>query len=178
MLTSFKSNQVSTNVGLSVKIVNDLRDDTHMTSMKIVKFLRTLTSLVHLRPNFFHLLDVGRPISNAQFSLTKKIKMGRPEHLLTLQPPPPTSSNISFTPKVVKYLYKTSNPNFWLGRKTIHVNWYYLYFKNFKCVPLIMGTMRVVGNSELTCTFEYLFRYSRRNFNEPFIHGIDSIEYI
>ena len=32
--------------------------------MKIVQFLRPLTLLVHLRPNFFHPLDLGRQISN------------------------------------------------------------------------------------------------------------------
>ena len=35
-----------------------------MTSMKIVQFSRPPTSLVHLRPKFFHSLDLGRPISN------------------------------------------------------------------------------------------------------------------
>ena len=35
-----------------------------MTSIKIVQFLRPPTSLVHLRPKLFHLLDLGRPISN------------------------------------------------------------------------------------------------------------------
>ena len=32
----------------------DIWDDTHMTSMKTVQFSRPLTSLVHLRPWFFH----------------------------------------------------------------------------------------------------------------------------
>ena len=35
-----------------------------MTSMKIVEFLKSPTPLVHLRPKFFHPLDLGRPISN------------------------------------------------------------------------------------------------------------------
>ena len=35
-----------------------------MTSMKIVQFSRPPTPLVHLRPKFFHPLDLGRPISN------------------------------------------------------------------------------------------------------------------
>ena len=38
------------------------RDNTHMTSMKIVPFSRP-RSLVHLLPKFFH-LNLGRPISN------------------------------------------------------------------------------------------------------------------
>ena len=41
-----------------------IRDDTHMTSMKIVQFSRSPTHLVHLRPKFFHPLALGRPISN------------------------------------------------------------------------------------------------------------------
>ena len=40
-----------------------IRDDTHMTSMKIVQFSRP-PPLVQLRPKFFHPLDPGRPISN------------------------------------------------------------------------------------------------------------------
>ena len=35
-----------------------------MASMKIVQFSRPPTPLVQLRPKFFHLLDLGRPISN------------------------------------------------------------------------------------------------------------------
>ena len=35
-----------------------------MTSMKIVQFSRPSTPLVHLRPKFFHPLDLRRPISN------------------------------------------------------------------------------------------------------------------
>ena len=41
-----------------------LRDDSHMTSMKIVQFLRPPTLLVHLRRKFFHTLDLGRPVLN------------------------------------------------------------------------------------------------------------------
>ena len=43
---------------------NYLRDDTHMTSMKIVQFLRHVTPFFHLRPTFLHPLDIGRTISN------------------------------------------------------------------------------------------------------------------
>ena len=39
-----------------------LRDDTQMTSMKIVQFSRPPTPLVHLHPKLFHPLDVGSPI--------------------------------------------------------------------------------------------------------------------
>ena len=41
-----------------------LRDDTHLTSMKIIQFSRPLTPIVRLRPKFFHALDLGRPVSN------------------------------------------------------------------------------------------------------------------
>ena len=41
-----------------------LRDDTHMTSIKIIQFSRPLNPFFHLRPKFFHLVDLGRPISN------------------------------------------------------------------------------------------------------------------
>ena len=41
-----------------------ITDDTHMTSMEIVQFSRPPTPLVQLRPNFFHPLDLGRPIPN------------------------------------------------------------------------------------------------------------------
>ena len=40
------------------------RDDTHMTSMKIVQFSRPPPPLVQLRAKFFHPLDLARPISN------------------------------------------------------------------------------------------------------------------
>ena len=39
-------------------------DDKYMTSMKIVQFSRPPTPFVQLRPNFFHPLDLGRPISD------------------------------------------------------------------------------------------------------------------
>ena len=42
-----------------------LRDDTNMTSMKIAHISRPPTSLVHLRPKFFHPRDLGRPTWNA-----------------------------------------------------------------------------------------------------------------
>ena len=63
MLTYFKSSQVFANVGLSVKKVNRLREDEHMSSMKIVRFFGPLNSLVNLSPKFSHPLDVERPIS-------------------------------------------------------------------------------------------------------------------
>ena len=49
-------------ITLFSKIAYYLRDDTHMTSMKIVKYLRPPTTLVHLRQKFFNPLDLGRPI--------------------------------------------------------------------------------------------------------------------
>ena len=45
-------------------VFNCFRDDTHMTLINIVQFSRSLTPLVHLRPKFFHSLDLGRRISN------------------------------------------------------------------------------------------------------------------
>ena len=41
-----------------------LRDDTQMTSMKTVLFLRHPTILVHLRVKFFHSPDLRRPVSS------------------------------------------------------------------------------------------------------------------
>ena len=42
-----------------------MKDDTHMTSMKIVQFSRPPPPpLAHLRPKFFHPLNLGSPISN------------------------------------------------------------------------------------------------------------------
>ena len=41
-----------------------LKDNTHMTSMKIVQFSRPPTPLVHLSPKFFHLLDLELSILN------------------------------------------------------------------------------------------------------------------
>ena len=53
-------------------------DDTHMTSIKIVQFSRPPATLpVHLRPKLFHPLDRGRLISN---------------ELPPPPPPPPPSS--------------------------------------------------------------------------------------
>ena len=63
MLTYFKSSQVFANVRLSVKKVNRLREDEHMSSMKIVKFFGPPTSLVHVSQKFSHPLDAERPIS-------------------------------------------------------------------------------------------------------------------
>ena len=40
-----------------------LRGNAHMTSMKIVRFWISPTHLIHLRPKFFHPLDLGRPIT-------------------------------------------------------------------------------------------------------------------
>ena len=37
-----------------------------MVAMKIGQFLRPPTPLVQLRPKFFHLLDLGRPIVQLQ----------------------------------------------------------------------------------------------------------------
>ena len=41
-----------------------IRDNTHLTSMKIVQFSRPPIHLAQLHPKFFHLLDLGCPISN------------------------------------------------------------------------------------------------------------------
>ena len=41
-----------------------IRDDTHITSMKIIQFPKPSTPLLHLRPKFFYPLDLGRPLSN------------------------------------------------------------------------------------------------------------------
>ena len=41
-----------------------IRDDTHMTSMKIVQFSRPPHPRWHLRPKFFHPIDLRRLISN------------------------------------------------------------------------------------------------------------------
>ena len=46
---------------LTVNIFASIRDDIHMTSMKIVHLP---PPLVRLRPKFFHPLGLGRPISN------------------------------------------------------------------------------------------------------------------
>ena len=47
---------------------HEVRDDTHMTSMKIIQFSRPPTPLVHLPSKFFHPLDLGRPFPNATTS--------------------------------------------------------------------------------------------------------------
>ena len=41
-----------------------VRDDTYITPMKIVQFSKPSNPLFHLRPKFFHALDLERPISN------------------------------------------------------------------------------------------------------------------
>ena len=41
-----------------------VRDGTRMTSVKIVQFSRPPTPLAHLRPNFFHPLELEPPVSN------------------------------------------------------------------------------------------------------------------
>ena len=50
---------------------NTLRDDTHLTALKIVQFSRPPTPLVQLRPIFFYPFNLGRPISNENPSLSK-----------------------------------------------------------------------------------------------------------
>ena len=59
-------------VSFLIKLETFIRDDTHMTSMKIVQFSTPPrpTPLVQLRPKFFHPLDLGRPISNKIPSLS------------------------------------------------------------------------------------------------------------
>ena len=44
-------------------VLMNFRDDTHMTSTKIVQFSRPPSPFVQLRPKFFHPLELGRPIS-------------------------------------------------------------------------------------------------------------------
>ena len=51
-------------ITIVTKIGFIFRDDTHMASMRIVQFSRSLTLFVQLRPIFFHSLDLGRPIRN------------------------------------------------------------------------------------------------------------------
>ena len=52
-------------------IIEEIRDDTHMMSMKIVQFAGPPTPLVHLRPKFFHPLDLERSISVEPPTLSK-----------------------------------------------------------------------------------------------------------
>ena len=47
-----------------------VKDDTHMTSMKIVQFLRPLIHLAHLRPKFFH----AESVTKAQLTHAKSIE--------------------------------------------------------------------------------------------------------
>ena len=49
---------------LCVIFLCSLRDDKYMTSLKIGDFSRLPTPLIQLRSKFFHLLVLGRPISN------------------------------------------------------------------------------------------------------------------
>ena len=64
--------QVDETIANVIKCSKLVRDDTHMTSMKIVQFSRPPTPLVRLPPKFFHPLDLGRPISNeSPFFLSK-----------------------------------------------------------------------------------------------------------
>ena len=56
-----------------------------MTSMKIAQFSKALTPLAHLRPKFFHPIDLGRPISNELPPIPKdnqsiKRKQSKNEH--------------------------------------------------------------------------------------------------
>ena len=41
-----------------------IKDDAHMMSIKIVQSSRPSTPFIHPRLKFFHLLDLGRTISN------------------------------------------------------------------------------------------------------------------
>ena len=51
-----------------------------MTPIKIVQFSRPLTPLIHLRPKFFPLLDLGRPISNEPPSIPNDNQSTKREH--------------------------------------------------------------------------------------------------
>ena len=66
------------NILIDQNLLNDtstfndpIRDDTHMTSMKIVQFSRHTTPLVQLRPKYYHPLDLQRPVSNISSSLSR-----------------------------------------------------------------------------------------------------------
>ena len=66
------------NILIDQNLLNDtsifddpIRDDTHMTSVKIVQFSRHTTPLVQLRPKYFHPLDLRRPVSNISSSLSR-----------------------------------------------------------------------------------------------------------
>ena len=76
------------------------RDDTHMTSMKIVQFSRPPTSLVHQRPKFFHPLDLGRSISNEPPSCSndnQSIKRKRNPRMTIMLPDPSFRSAFVFS---------------------------------------------------------------------------------
>ena len=49
---------------LAISFGKDIRDNTHMASMKILQFSIPPNPLVQLRPKFFHPLDLGHPISS------------------------------------------------------------------------------------------------------------------
>ena len=49
------------------------KSSAHMTFMKIVEFSRPLTPCVNLSPNFFHSLDLGRPVLNESPTLSNKL---------------------------------------------------------------------------------------------------------
>ena len=59
-----------------------IRDDTHMTAIKIVQFLRPPTPLVHLHPKFFHLIDHGRLISDEPSSPLQMITNQLKENII------------------------------------------------------------------------------------------------
>ena len=58
-----------------------------MTSIKLVQFSRPPTPLVHLRPKFFHPLELGRPISNDLPPPLQKIQCMRTNEIKTKTKP-------------------------------------------------------------------------------------------
>ena len=69
-----------------------IRDDTNMTSMKIVQFSRPLSPPLPLRPKFFHPLDLGRQISNGPLPPSPSSPPPPPQ-------PPRTKKNFFFSNK-------------------------------------------------------------------------------
>ena len=63
-LLNFTNDLIFEHRYLSVRKEIVFRDDTHMTPMKIFQFVRPPSPLVHCHPKFFHLFNLGRPISN------------------------------------------------------------------------------------------------------------------
>ena len=61
-----------------------IRDDTYITSMKIVEFSGPPPPIVHLRPKFFHLLEFSRPNLVEHF-------------IFVLHPPPPSPPPSKYT---------------------------------------------------------------------------------